>query len=127
MQTARPTFAWEISSDAVSYFLSIATDSACNDVVLNVNLATNTYGLGQDLADGVYYTCVTSADDAGNTTTASNNGLQFEIDAIDDIPPGTFDITGPTGTSDEDMPTITWTASVDAVRYVVFVGPRPDV
>jgi len=125
LQTARPTFAWEVSSDAVNYTLSVATDSACNYVVLNTNLAANTYALDQDLADGVYYTCVTSADDAGNTTTASNNGLQFEIDAIDDIPPGTFDITGPTGTSDEDMPTITWTASVDAVRYVVFVGQDP--
>ncbi|MEZ4743726.1 MAG: hypothetical protein R3B45_14995 [Bdellovibrionota bacterium] len=123
VNTSMPTVQWTTSTDAVAYDLTIAFDTSCFLPAVRYNDLTGTsFTLPTSLLDNTYYVCMTSKDQANNMTTASNNGLQFIVDAIDDVPPGPFDILGPVGTLDIDAPTISWTASQDAVKYNIFIA-----
>ncbi len=121
--TSLPTVQWSAAEGADKYDLVIATDAACVNAVQNhPDLTATSFSLTDPLADQLYFTCVTALDEAGNTTAADNNGLAFTVDAVDDIPPGPFDILGPTGTITDDMPEVSWDESTDALSYNVIVA-----
>ena len=80
---------------------------------------TGTSQVLASLTDGVYYTCVTAEDNAGNSTNATNNGLAFTVDAV---PPQPFNILGPSGTIGTKTPMVLWQASNGALTYDLIIA-----
>lgn len=76
---------WTPSSEAVTYNLTIGTDSSCSQVVRSYN------GISGNMTSVVipglqenanYNVCLTSSDYAGNTRVANNNGAGFTFDTV---------------------------------------------
>lgn len=76
-----PEISWNDSLDAVSYNVTIASDAACTSAVQTMDdVALNSVYIPEPLVDGEYFTCVSSFDNAGNETQATNNGFAFSVD-----------------------------------------------
>lgn len=73
-----PEVQWEASSGAISYDVTVASDSSCSVVIESATTTTTSFE-ASELADGTYYTCVVATDDFGLTTEATNNGAEFTV------------------------------------------------
>ena len=125
---ATPEVSWTASANATSYTVTIAGDNLCATSVRTFSGIPSTelaVLVTPGLADGFYYSCVTAHDLNGSVVAADNNGLDFLVDAVDDIPPGPFNIAGPSGVVEDDFPTVTWTSSADAVSYNLIIASDP--
>jgi phosphatidylethanolamine-binding protein (PEBP) family uncharacterized protein len=76
---ARPPISWSKSENATSYDVSFSSSSDCSDpVVSQASVKALTWTATSDLANGVYYRCVTAK--ASGTRVAENNGLALTIE-----------------------------------------------
>ena len=72
---ADPLISWSAATGAVVYDLRIARDAGCTDIAKTAtNIAATSYTI-DPVFSGTYYVCATAKDQAGNPTSASNNGV----------------------------------------------------
>ena len=124
LNIATPTITWEAAEGADFYDMLISTNSSCSAPVQSFSDLTQTsLILPEALITGTYYSCVTARDIAGNTTAATNNGLQFYVD-VD--PPEPFSILSPSGTVQISSPKVEWEEAVGAMAYDLVVSTLSD-
>ena len=73
------TLAWEKDEKAISYNLSLARDSACQDSILDFMQFDTSKTLGV-VNDGVYHICVQSLRPGNFKVSYDNNGIAFTVD-----------------------------------------------
>ena len=98
------------------------------------------------LGEGDYFICVTAYDAAGNSTTASNNGYEFEVDLPSNTSSGggsssggggttvvtsdtvdrSFTITAPGTATSDTTPTLVWSESQGADDYDIKIASDID-
>lgn len=77
-----PTVTWEASVGASSYNLLIDDTTGCSSALQTYEEITGVSKVLTALTDGTYYVCMTSADDATNSTTATNSNYTFTLDTV---------------------------------------------
>jgi hypothetical protein len=126
--TLTPTLNWNSSPGAANYNVQIRNSAGSTVVCATQTTAALSYTFsGCTLTDGTTYRAyVTSADDALNTTNATNNAFSFTVSLT---PPGSFSISGASGAQDTtadqwsgtSLPTVSWGTSSSANQYLVQV------
>jgi hypothetical protein len=115
----QPEITWESADGATFYDVAVSLQADCaSPVRQGLNINGNLF-VPASLPDGSYYICVVAKDLAGNTTTASNNGLNYMLDTV---PPGDFTILAPTGVETSTNATAAWSASENAAIYRLVVA-----
>lgn len=112
-----PVISWSTSTGASTYDLLIAHDADCKSIVQSHPEVTTTSVTTDLLADHQsYYACVTAQDLAGNKTQIKTS---FQLDTSGLTP---FSITAPASLTNDAMPTVTWSASLNATSYTLSIG-----
>jgi hypothetical protein len=73
-------------------------------------------------ADDSYRLCVIGRDTAGNDQAAATSYAWVK----DTAPPSAFDVTGPAALTNDDTPTVTWSAATGAATYDLVVDNNAD-
>jgi predicted phage tail protein len=112
-----PTFTWNPVLDAVRYDLWVNNvTTGANQVIRETNLSTPSFTPTTALPSGSYRFWVQAWNGAGDSS-AWSAARDFVIQ-----PPAVPGATAPTGSTSDTTPTFTWTASVDATRYDLWVS-----
>jgi Leucine-rich repeat (LRR) protein len=119
-----PTFWWQTATDAATYTVQVANNSAFSSPVINRTLATTNYTHPSALAQGHYFWRVRARDAARNWSAWSPTWA-FTIDTA---PPARPVLTAPAnGASTTDhTPTLRWNPVAGAIKYRVQVDNNSD-
>ncbi|MFN7117841.1 MAG: PA14 domain-containing protein [Saprospiraceae bacterium] len=122
-----PNFTWGTATDAFSYTLTVATNSAFTNPVINVSgLTTTSYTHSAALQGGTtYYWKVTAVNTSGSRN-ANNAGISFTT--LVPPPPGAFTQTAPANNATEvsRSPQFTWAAASNASTYSLIVSTNSN-
>jgi hypothetical protein len=112
-----PTFNWSASTDAIRYDLWVSNvTTGQTQIIRQQNLTTNSFTPTSALPGGSYQAWVQAFNNAGNSSGWSAT-LNFAISG-----PAAPIFTAPTGSSTNNSPTFTWTATAGANRYDLWVS-----
>lgn len=119
-----PTLTWGTSSNANSYSLVVATNSAfTNPIVNQTGITTTSYTIGSALANNTQYYWKVTAVNTDGTTNASNAGIAFTTAAVTPAP-SAFTQTAPPsgGTGVSITPSFSWQTATNATSYTLLVS-----
>jgi|GEM_PF-4182794 len=107
---------WTAATDATTYDVTLASDATCSTSVQSIQGVSTLTATLSSVAEGAYFVCVAAKDGAGNSVSATNNGLPVTVDLT---PPGSFALAAPSSPSSNQNPTVTWTSATGAVSYSI--------
>jgi hypothetical protein len=119
-----PLFEWNGPADAVHYHFQLSRDSGFSDVIIDEAAVHAESFLPPSLNDGPYYWHVSARDLAGNWSGFSN----YRTLIIDTSAPGGPPLQSPSnmGTTNDNTPTLDWTAVSGASQYLITVDNNSD-
>lgn len=117
---SRPTFSWQASTGAQSYFIDIDNDSDFSSLEQSHQLASTSYTLTTPLAQGMYYWRVRVQDAAMNISASASRTITIKILTA---PANNAIIT--TGTGDAS-PVLSWAAVFGVSDYTVQIDDDTD-
>ncbi len=118
-----PTLSWNVSTNATSYRLQVATDTGFTKIVVDQsNIAATSLAISGLTNSTVYYWHV-NASDAGGTSAYSLTSNFTTIISAPSAPTLASPATGATGLS--TTPTLTWNSTATATSYRLQVSTDP--